>query len=334
MGVDDNIEFDYPHGMQTEITGLQSWLGVSSWRQTLTTSENNLQGVEVRTDLPPNVEIGEHNGYTLSFRSSWKLSSRDERGRIVLHDLLYCVTESTDSVAWADQEQPHLAIRDLLVLSRWHDETCIPVKAQRQDDLLLTHGEATSKQIYWRNVVVPGSIRANSPVGHRPHLIEYQDIGPEGVMRWLALRDEFSRVIDPVVTSIGLRGTTPNTLLAHTGPALEALGYLLILRDNGSTSKARESTLKQRFERILDDLGNCLPFDTTGWPARTAEVYNGIKHANRKEPERLNVLNAWRECILIVRAWVAIELGVPLESIKDKLRQDPQRHKYISLFDD
>src|SRR5690606_24546741 len=148
------------------------------------------------------------------------------------------------------------------------------------------------------------------------------------------LRDEFSRAIDPVITSIGLRGTTANTMLAHTGPGLEALGYLLILRDTGSKKRARESTLRQRFERILEDLSDCMPFDTADWAERTADTYNGIKHANRDEPDALDVLNAWRECVLVVRAWIAIELGVEAKLLKDRLLRDPQRHRYVSVFDD
>lgn len=334
MGVHEDLEFDVPHGMQTEITGLQAWLGISSWKQTLSTSEDEAHNVEIRTELPPGLEIGEHHSCRISFRPGWKLSPRDEEGRIVLHDLLYCVTETYEAMAWNHHEQPHRAVRDLLVLSRWHAESCIVVKAQRKEDLLRRPGETTSDRVYWRDVVAPGSERAGSPSGHRSHLIEFKDLGPDGLMRWLALRDEFSRAIDPVVTSIELRGTTPNTLLAHTGPGLEALGYLLVLRDTGSERKARESRLRQRLERILEDVGNCLPFDASEWAARTADVYNGIKHANREAPDMLDVFNAWRECVLVVRAWIAVELGVPQESIKDRLLRDPQRHGYVNVFDD
>lgn len=334
MGVSENIDFDHPHGMQTEISGLQSWLGTSSWNQTFTGSKEGARNVEVRAEPPPEMEIGVHNGCAVSLLPGWKLSPRDEQGRIVLHDLLYCVTESDTPMTWNEHEQPHRAVRDLLVVSRWRDESCIVVKAQRHDDLIQLSGEKTSDAAHWRDIVVPEKPATNSPSGHRPHLIEFEDLGPNGIMRWLALRDRFSRAIDPVVTSVALRGTTATTLLAHTGPGLEALGYLLILRDTESKKKARESTLKERFERILEDLGDCLPFDSSDWAGNTANIYNGIKHANRDEPDMLDVLNAWRECVLVVRAWIAVELKIAAEVLKDRLRRDPQRHRYVNVFDE
>lgn len=334
MGVHEDIDFDHPHGLQSEISGLQSWLGISSWQQKFTWPEEGTRTVEVRTELPPDTVIGEYDNCVLSFRSGWKLSPRDDQGRIVLHDLLYCVTESDVPLAWSAHEQPHRALRDLLVVSRWRDESCVVTKAQRRDDLVQMPGDDSPGTVQWRDVVIPDGPTNDLPSGHRPHLIEYADVGPAGVMRWLELRDEFSRAIDPVITSIGLRGTTANTMLAHTGPGLEALGYLLILRDTGSKKKARDSTLRQRFERILEDLGDCMPFDTADWAERMADTYNGIKHANRNEPDALEVVNAWRECVLVVRAWIAVELGVEGKLLKDRLLRDPQRHRYVSVFDD
>ncbi|HSO29749.1 MAG TPA: hypothetical protein VLS28_07580, partial [Candidatus Sulfomarinibacteraceae bacterium] len=40
------------------------------------------------------------------------------------------------------------------------------------------------------------------PTGYRPHLIEYPDLGPAGIARWIDLRNEFARALDPVITSV------------------------------------------------------------------------------------------------------------------------------------
>ena len=42
-------------------------------------------------------------------------------------------------------------------------------------------------------------------------LIRYEDLHEAGILRWIALRGEFSRALDPVISSVDLRSATPNT---------------------------------------------------------------------------------------------------------------------------
>ncbi len=77
------------------------------------------------------------------------------------------------------------------------------------------------------------------------------------------------------------------------------------------------------------DVDECVPFDTGAWPTRFAAVYNSLKHANREAPEVVDVMNVWREGVLAVRAWVALELGVGRATVAERLRNDPQRYPYV-----
>lgn len=45
----------------------------------------------------------------------------------------------------------------------------------------------------------------------------------------------------------------------------------------------------------------------------------------------MDVLNVWRESVMVVRAWVALELGVPFNHVKERLAADPQRNEYIRV---
>lgn len=221
----------------------------------------------------------------------------------------------------------HHAFRDLLVLSRWRNESCVPVYALRADDPLTTmdggvHGDQ------WREVVVPDDERTPPPTGWHGHLFAYDELGVDGLGRWIALREKFARAIDPVISSIGLRNTTPHTRLAHTGPGLEGLGFLLLLRDGLPERTAGNATLKARFARILADVGACLPFDGVEWAARTIDTYNGLKHANRARPDDIDVMQAWAESVMVMRAWVALELGVSPDLVKSRLADDRQPRRF------
>lgn len=329
LGVDRDVDFEHPNGMQTDITGLRSWLGSSSWDETTTYAYKSTETV-IRSLALPDLTIGERLDLQLTFQFSWSTSRENGGDRLVLTDDARCVTRSDGQVEWDKHLKLHNAVRDLLVLSRWHKESCHEVFALHRDDPLesldgQTHGEQ------WRKVVVPDATKQTAPKKRRAHLITYEDLGPAGVLRWVELRDKFARALDPVISSIELKGTAANTFLAHTGPGLEALGYLLMLRDGVSATQAAKATLRTRLERVLEDLSGCLPFDSEEWVTSTCKAYNGLKHANRDEPDWLDVIKAWRECVLVVRSWVAVELGVPAETLKQRLSIDPQRQPFVEV---
>lgn len=326
LGVDTDVDFDRPHGLQTEISGLREWLDVTSWSEE-TSWEDGRLAATIHSVETPLIEIGTFKGVSFDLRPAWQIVPDKDLDRIVLLNLVRPCSSGAEPALWEEHVGLHRAVRDLLVLSRWRKESCVAVRAHRDDDPLRTlDGKEHGRQ--WRVVVVPDDDRSPPPSGYRPHLIEYRDLGPDGIARWIDLRNTLARALDPVITSIDLDATA-NTLLAHTGPGLEALGYLLMLRDRIPPKRAARSTLRERLERILADVGDVVPFDGATWVSRTIETYNGLKHANRRAPDEVDVANAWRGCVLAVRAWVALELGVPTEQVASRLEKDPQRHPYV-----
>lgn len=328
MGVEEIVAFDEPHGLQSEISGLREWLGISSWART---QDINLRESRVQVSIDsvenPTITVGTVHGLTLQFRPGRGIKIEQGEDRVVLNDLVRCTTESASAQQWDTHLQVHKGVRDLLVLSRWWEESCVPVRATRNDDPMRTlDGQTHGTQ--WREVVVPNDERKKPPRNYRPHLIAYSELGESGVASWLALRDEFARALDPVISSIDLPGATPFTRLAHTGPGIEALGYLLAVRDGMTEKKAGQQPLNERLDRILDDVGACLPFAGSTWADDTVRAYNGIKHANRAAPDIVDILNVWRQAVLVVRAWVALELGVDQTELTRRLAEDRQAIPY------
>lgn len=328
IGVDSDIDFDAPHGVQTEISGLREWLGISSWGESHSWGENGAE-VTIKSVRREAIELGEAAGLALDLRPGYLARHEDARDRIVLTDYVRCATVGSSPRRWSEHLSVHHAIRDLLMLSRWRRESCDVVKAMRDDDPLLTlDGKEHGRQ--WRTVVEPSS-EPLKPVGsNRQHLIQYADIGPAGVGKWLVLRDDFARSLDPVITSVWLKNERPLTVLAHTGPGLEALGYQLMVRDGMKPKTAADASLRERLDRIVKDVGACLPFDGAVWAGSFVKAYNGLKHANRTAPDDVDVMNVWREGVLAVRAWVALELGIDASVVADRLKGDPQQYPYVA----
>ncbi len=61
---------------------------------------------------------------------------------------------------------------------------------------------------------------------------------------------------------------------------------------------------------------------------RTVEAYNGLKHANRTMPEDVDVMHSWAESVMVMRAWVALRLGVPEATVKARLKDDRQPRRF------
>lgn len=330
MGPHEDLEFERPHGLKTEISGLRAWLGMTSWHEQRDWSSSS-RAATLASQNPPAIEIGEHKGVALQFQPGWQIMREQDGDRRIALDLVRCVTRSDKPLAWDEHRQIHRAIRDLLVLSRWHVESCVEVSALRKDDPPRTLDGTEHPSEQWRAVVVPNDERASPPSRRQPHLLRYGELNEAGILRWLALRDEFARALDPVISSVDLRGTTANTMLAHVGPGLEALGYLLMMRDGVAERTASRANLRTRFDRILADVGECLPFDGPRWASTTVAAYNGLKHANRAEPDPVDVLNAWRECVMVGRAWVAVQLGVSTDHVRARLADDPQGAPFVAI---
>jgi len=324
-GVRENIDFERVNGLRTEISGLREWLGISSWARR---EDYKTRVIELKSEFPASITAGTFEGLDINFGPARNLTKvKDDPDKQVVHDLIWCQTRSSGRLDWEEHLTVHRAIRDLLVLSRWHGESVVFNYAMRTDDPLTTmDGKTHGEQ--WRAVIVAEDTKATPPSGRREHLIRYGELGTQGLLRWLTLREEFGRALDPVISSIDLKSATPHTLLAHTGPGLEALGYLLFVRDGKTSGQASGMSLRARLERILADLGDCLPFDGPAWVDELVRDYNGLKHANRAAPDQVDVLNSWLRSVLVVRAWMALELGVPAEGIKSRLQQDPENKTY------
>ena len=78
-------------------------------------------------------------------------------------------------------------------------------------------------------------------------------------------------------------------------------------------------------------MGDCLPFDGQAWAVQTVSTYNALKHANRNLPDEAEVMNSWADSVMVVRAWVALELGIAMEVVKSRLVEDKQPRNFTMV---
>ena len=215
---------------------------------------------------------------------------------MTLHEKLYVETRYDEARAWDDHLQTHSALRDLITLSQWAPEHFEDLQCLHESDPIRTM-DGTARGDQWMPVLTT-LVDVRTPTEstrRRHHLIEFDDLGPEGVSRWLDLTQSFARAVDPITSSAYLEGVTIEVRLAQLGIGLEALGYLLLILDGKPPTTANRTNFEKRLLRIGERIKDVVPFDISDWAHGTAEAYNGVKHANRTLPDPVEIANRWRE---------------------------------------
>lgn len=111
---------------------------------------NDHQATFIRTAREP-LLVGEDDGVAVSFEphSGWESSVRSW----TLEDGFWCVTETSGAASWAEHLQVHRSVRDLVVMSAWSPQPCVPTHVRHRDDPELTYAQ-TPIGPSWRPVSV------------------------------------------------------------------------------------------------------------------------------------------------------------------------------------
>lgn len=322
LGAPDHHDYQKVHDLSSEIEGLRPWLGITSIHEEHNFSAGS-RSAHIRLEKPESIIIP---GETpISLVPGWIINRDDSRHVISLENRLTAQTAHDQPSPWADHLVRHRKIRDLLNISLWRNHE-LKVSAVRNRDYSEDYGPGESRAA-WKQVCSGSPVHTEEGSTGR-HLIRYSDIGPEGLSRWMDLSEKFERAINPALAMHRLKSSDAEVQIAQIGICLEALGYLIYMRDDGLTERGADKKYKLRFERIGKDIESVAPFDIDDWVEGTVEAYNGVKHANKVLPDLLEMANRTRESCLAFRIWIALRLGVDADELKKRVDSDSQAIPY------
>jgi hypothetical protein len=306
-------------GLQSEVSGLRSWVGATSvdddWSRDPETKKMKLTVV---LEAPDPISIPDSG---LSLAPNFAYSTKN--GTVSIRDVVNLVHHTEQEEPWHVHQEAQSSVRDLLAISRWRAETVTPAFVSRPDDLLPDGEDQAIGRPWWRKAVYSGLPSPMEETTKVEHLIWWNELKPEGMAKWIKLRRDFTRAVEPVVSSIYNKDSMIESQLTQVAIGLEALGYLIAMRDDGSTEKeANDLSFKQRLIRISQDVPGILPFVNDAWAQSMATTYNSVKHVNRPPQQLPIVANSWREGTLLFRAWIVAELGLDHEVIKSRIARD------------
>ena len=321
------LNYEKIHGLRTEIPALAAWTRLSNMEIKITANEKNrVQSVQMTLLDAPEVSLA--RSMNLKMRSSWR--TENPRGSFLAYEGVKLDTTVSDARTWDEHLQVHSAVLDLVSIAAWQPFGYSGIEVKRSDDPET-------------NVARSGMGERWSPVAthrlpkHEPwpkelqFLFSYSEIGPRGIARWLHVRKDYGPVVGPLLSILRSDNHWSHSSTVQSGIALEALGYLVDVKKNNGAhlNNRKQINFKPALQVILDDT-KVKPFDdTAGWIVRANEVYMGTKHPDRPEPDSLVAMNTLRENLLILRYWIAQQLGATSESLNAQIGTDSLSHEFV-----
>lgn len=161
-----------------------------------------------------------------------------------------------------------------------------------------------------------------SPLGEP--LFTFNDIGREGITKWISLFQHFGVGIGAFCAVLESPTRTPyETRVLLISSALEYLGGQLLLDCNRFYNKADGEKRQyppfiEEVMATINDLSKAGLIDTEqkdGWAQTFSTMYNGTKHIDHKKIPPEKGYAYLEEAIRLIRYWVAYRIGCPTSVI-------------------
>lgn len=306
------------NGFRSEIDGLGQWLNYWAHRTTITLPKDGKPTVISTTlDMPGDLKLTSRLNLCAALIGTAPGGQRPEM-RYTSTAFLQTHTKTTRD--WSEHLRVHRAVRDLLRVAVWKPLAFQSHQVASDADSLPLGENGRSNR--WCTVLTAttGIGEALWADNERP-LFVFEDIGTVGVGRWLKLEEACRRGLRPFLRLLDIRSGTIDEHMTQLGIALEAVGYQ-VFRDAGvSEEKADKKSMAQRVRKILGEVAQALPTPPpSSFPQAFADGYNGVKHASRPEPEFEQQLDLYRTGVRVLRAWIALRVGLPAATVKQRLR--------------
>lgn len=320
-------DFARLNGMSSEVDGLAKWAGLSPVHTELNRGDEHGRGRSVSViaqDVDP-IPLGGELGLTLAAAYSHNPTPRD--GKFTISTWLQVHTRSAEPVKWTEHMRAHRMIQDLMCLV--YGRPCLARlrSVMRDDD---QDRKPSGDQRLWRAAYEPGFGRNGSGVkGIRDSdepLFHMSEADAARVSSWLDDSEYWSRPTWIAVTTLFHHSLPIESQLLQVAVALEALGYAIAKRNRPEANPS--PNFVPLLKEVVGVLGHApaavFGHDTTDeWCKAFNNVYKGVKHADHDLPDSVAAWHKVREGLLLIRCWLAAELGVPSTIVEQRLN-DPR----------
>ena len=339
-------KYDKINGMRSDIPAMAAWTGITSMA---VKPNNDAEGLleSVQVELKRLAPVPVSRTLNLAIHPLWE--ARLPRTAFSARERIMLGTMVKDARSWEEHLKVHGAMWDLVSIAAWKPFSVARLEVCRSDDLSRNSRGMTER---WSRVVTHRLPQYSDDDGRKlSFLFWYDNIGARGVKHWMHLREEYTDVFDPFLSILRSDDPWNDTNVVQIGIVLEKLGYLIDIKKNNGAhlNKHNQLSFMEALQVILDDMPvtpfvgddesenevheNELSVDDTSdaWKRNIRAAYMGMKHADRTMPDSLDLINALRKSILVVRFWVAHQLGVHKNVLTEGRKYDPLSKPFIGI---
>lgn len=341
-----SLKYEKFNGMRSDIPAMAAWTSITSMA---VKPNNDAEGLleTVQVELKRLAPVPVSRTLNLAIHPLWE--ARHTRSAFSTREQIVLETTVKKARSWEEHLKVHGAVWDLVSIAAWKPFSVARLEVCRSDDLSRTSRGMTER---WSRVVTHRLPQYSDDDSRKlSFLFWYDNIGPSGVKHWLHLREEYTNAFDPFLSILRSDDPWNDTNVVQIGIVLEKLGYLIDINKNEGAHLNGQDQLSfmKALQVILDDMP-VTPFvgdeesenevheielsvdDTSdAWKRNIRAAYMGLKHADRTMPDSLDLINALRKSILVVRFWVAHQLGVHENVLKEGRKYDPLSKPFIGI---
>ncbi|WP_374197679.1 ApeA N-terminal domain 1-containing protein [Microbacterium paraoxydans] len=321
-----DVDYVGVNGMTSEINGLAKWakrVPVST-KLLFDEKRERLEGVSLVAKNLDAVPLG--GPLDLQLETSYRHNHTAKGGVFTISTALLVRTRSAELVDWNTHQQAHRMMQDLMCLAYGRPCASRLISVMREDD---QERPPTDERRYWRDAYQPSFGRKADPdfaLEERDEPLFYLDEADAGrVATWLSEYEYWSRPTWIAMSALFDHALPVESRLLQVAVALEALGYAIAKRANPDKKVTGnyEATLARIFEALGYEPAAVVGESGTGsaWCAAFNKAYKGVKHADNPLTDARDAWARGREGLMLVRCWLAAELGVPEELVTKRLRE-------------
>lgn len=323
------LKYERINGLRTRIPALSEWTRFSQIKSSTENKNGRLSSLKVNVQTTEPIRLSRTSN--LSMRSTW--SYEKSRSEISVSESLEIETRVKRAKAWNEHLYLHEALLEILSIAAWQPFGFSAVSVLRDDDPERA-SDGTVIQERWAPVVTHRLPKHVDWTTSPNFLFPFDEVGTQGIRRWLTLRETYGRALDPFVRILRSTDKWAYPNVVQSGIALELLGYLIeITKNDGTNLKGQRQRLryKDSLRTILNDM-EVKPFnDIEDWIERADAVYMGMKHHDREHPDSLEVLNTFRQNLLVIRFWIGLQLGVSPSTLNELVERDPLASEFVAV---
>jgi len=302
FGGEPGVDYSAVNGLTTRVEGLGRWFGHRSVRDNLNDRARSREEFSLTITSPRTQRLDAGLNLSIVAGADWLLPG--EPGLTHLEEVGSIRTAVQRARPWADHLERHRAVQQLLEFSAWKPLGFQQARVMHsRDPQRVLSGKRVGDR--WAPVKTYSLPKANDEA-RVEFLFTFQDIEAAGVRRWLRLRDQFSRGIHAMTFSIRNTGTSLDGLISDAGIGLEEIGHTIDLLRGGGARRGHHAHLLD----IASEVDSLLPFNGTEWATESTEIYNDVKHADRRDPTARELHEMLIKNRLVFRVWLARRIGV------------------------